>query len=397
MFEKIVLRQSESGKTITIGEVAQAMLFYKNVHLILDRTTVFNFVKSLGTKGVLGLLSRDGVTAIYIEEELSVHNISLKYSHFDLSAITVMSDQSGVPLKSPQERLAVQLVLFNQISKSEATSFSHKFLNIVRHRSYLSDYFVTGGVLKAAMSEFSDNSLLHESIRKIFEHVTGSKEIGSFGFEFKQTKQGFTINTDLNFTKLIEKATTFKAAADFKLQNMLLELLIAKVDTNMAAFYNGDIYTSSLATDIITIRQKALLSKVVKEIEDIKLFEEIIIKEAAPVKALLNNGHRSFDEFLTLLDKSDKFRSWAQDTDNDKKLVTEYLTDINKMSWIEKSSTKNLRFLIATTWGFLEPVSGMAVSAIDAFYLEKVIKGWRPNHFVEKELSTFSNSKKINY
>lgn len=391
MFEKIVLRRSENGETITLGEVAQAMLFYKNVHLILDRTTVLYFVKALGAKAVLSLLSRHGVTAIYIEEELSVHNISLIYNHFDFSAITVMGDQSGVSLKRPEDRLAVQLVSFNQISKSEATSFTHKFFNIVRHRSYLSDYFVTGGVLKAAMSELSDSSLLHESIRKVFEHVTESKEIGSFGFEFSQTKQGFTINTDLNFTKLIEKACISKATADFKLQNILLELLIAKVDTNMAAFYNGDIYTSSLATDIITIRQKALLNKVIKEIENIKLFEEVIIKEAAPVKALLNKGHRTFDEFLTLLDKSDKFRSWAQDIDNDKKLVTEYLTDINKISWIEKSSTKNLRFLIATTWGFLEPISGTAVSAIDAFYLEKVIKGWRPNHFVEKEVSAFSS------
>ena len=36
MFEKIVLHRSDQGNSITAGELAEALLYYQNVHLILD-------------------------------------------------------------------------------------------------------------------------------------------------------------------------------------------------------------------------------------------------------------------------------------------------------------------------------------------------------------------------
>ncbi len=36
MFEKIILRRSDKGPGLTAGELAEALLFYQNVHIVLD-------------------------------------------------------------------------------------------------------------------------------------------------------------------------------------------------------------------------------------------------------------------------------------------------------------------------------------------------------------------------
>lgn len=48
MFEKIVLRRSEDGLSPTVGDLAEALLFYRHVHLMLDRGSL----GSLAGKGL---------------------------------------------------------------------------------------------------------------------------------------------------------------------------------------------------------------------------------------------------------------------------------------------------------------------------------------------------------
>jgi len=42
MFEHIVLRRTEGGLPISVGQIAEALLYYQKVHLFIDRGTLFN-------------------------------------------------------------------------------------------------------------------------------------------------------------------------------------------------------------------------------------------------------------------------------------------------------------------------------------------------------------------
>src|ERR1700738_2597279 len=69
MFDKIVLHQSAAGG-LTLGEIAEALLFYRRVHIVLDVFVLWPLLDTLGERGLVELLSRDEVSAVYVEDML---------------------------------------------------------------------------------------------------------------------------------------------------------------------------------------------------------------------------------------------------------------------------------------------------------------------------------------
>ena len=70
MFEKIVLRRSETGTAITAGQIAEALLFYQNVHLIIDLGSFGQLIRQIGPETLLSVLQHGDCTAVYCEEIL---------------------------------------------------------------------------------------------------------------------------------------------------------------------------------------------------------------------------------------------------------------------------------------------------------------------------------------
>lgn len=78
MFEKVTLRTSDRGDAITPGEIAEALLFYQNVHLVLDYYSLTGLIISLGMERLLSLLRRPNVSAVYTDETLATRKEPVK-------------------------------------------------------------------------------------------------------------------------------------------------------------------------------------------------------------------------------------------------------------------------------------------------------------------------------
>ena len=100
MFEKMVLLRSEDGGGETLGEIAEGLLFYQQVHLILDRSTVINLVAKIGMDQLLNLLSRPGMSAVYCREMLGtmVQQVGA-LTHHSFVGMEIRGQASGRPLK----------------------------------------------------------------------------------------------------------------------------------------------------------------------------------------------------------------------------------------------------------------------------------------------------------
>jgi hypothetical protein len=81
----------------------------------------------------------------------------------------------------------------------------------------------------------------------------------------------------------------------------------------------------------------------------------------------------------------------------DTNLLRAYYQETVKESWVEKLPAKSTRWGIFTGIGLgldalgaggLGTATATALSAVDAFVLDKLIKGWKPHQFVEKDLKT---------
>jgi hypothetical protein len=99
-----------------------------------------------------------------------------------------------------------------------------------------------------------------------------------------------------------------------------------------------------------------------------------------------------------LVRQAEQFREWLKKQGNAEDLRKAYCQDVAHLDWADKLPPKSLRWLMITAAGFglsavAGPIAGTiaatALSAGDAFLLDKLLKGWKPNHFIEGPLKQF--------
>ena len=200
MFEHIVLRRAEGGHPISVGQIAEALLYYQKVQVVIDRGTLFQLVKQVGTKQVLVLLSRPELSAVYCEEMLGVVTDSFGVSkRHNCLAFTLSGHKDVGELKSPDERLQYELML-NGIPRDEAKRFVKPFFRLVPLRKFSGNHFLQGGIPSAAKRDIVDVEYAKKAIRHAIAVTDGGYLIGDdLSYEVIDTDSGFYvfINVDL--------------------------------------------------------------------------------------------------------------------------------------------------------------------------------------------------------
>jgi hypothetical protein len=133
-------------------------------------------------------------------------------------------------------------------------------------------------------------------------------------------------------------------------------------------------------------------------VNELDLFQEMRLPEGRKIRECLNSGERNFADFLKVLDNAGRFKQWLAERSPDENLVNEYFKAITTETWIEKLGTKAFRWALTTGLGAaveamhptgLAVAVAQGVSLFDATLLDRLLKGWRPNQFVEGKLADF--------
>ena len=392
MFEKIVLRHSQTGIPLTLGEIAEALLFYQKVHVILDSLSMATIIRTLGTSELLALVERGRITAVYAEDMLMAtnENVGWAQNHSFMTAMISGERDKNEILKSRRARLENILVMSNH-SRTEARKLAERFIKRIPITRYSSDYFIEGGVHKAATGGLSDPAYLTAAMRRALRDQVG--------FE------SFAENLRVNLTKVSADKFYIDSNIDFAAGNarrkevdpslesvgesgLLVRLLDASADLNIASFYGGDFYTSLTNSDIVRLRCTELLKRTDISATQLQQFKDIVLHEYPAIREVINSGERSFAEFEKLLDQSEKFRRNVHKMGPDESLVAEYFRETKTEGWLSSLPAKGARFVIGLGLGLVNPVVGAGWGAADSFLLDK-LKGWRPNHFVDGKLKPF--------
>jgi hypothetical protein len=391
MFEKIVLRRSESGLALTTGEVAEALLFYEKVHLVLDQGSLRSLIYALGTDELLALLARKRLSAIYSEDMLMARNDTIGSFQFHSFGSFVLSAKAGEqPRKSRKSRLEL---IFEKsgYSPREARKFVERFLKHVRVTTFSSNYFIPGGIPRAAQADLTDANYVTAAIRRVLQDKVGFESFAeNLRVELIQVPRGFSIQSNINFTEGNARRKAIDPTLGAVTEGDLMVVLIdARGDTTIASHYGGDFYTSAVSSDIVRLRHAELLKRSGISAQELLQFKNIILPDYPTIREVINSGERTFDEFQRLLDKSDRFRQAIHAIEPDASLVEEYLREVTKEGWTSSLPVKLARYVFALAVGVKNPVAGAAVSAADTFLLDKLGKGWRPSHFVDGKLKPF--------
>jgi hypothetical protein len=113
------------------------------------------------------------------------------------------------------------------------------------------------------------------------------------------------------------------------------------------------------------------------------------MEKFSTIREAINSQEKSFSEFLQVLDKAGKFKDWLVGQNPDAQLLESYYQSAVAGSWIEGLPAKTFRYVFASVLGFASIPAGLAAGAADEFLVDKLIKGWRPNQFVEGQLKKF--------
>lgn len=395
MFEHIVLRRAESGTPITAGLLAQALLFYQRVHLVIDRPTLLHLLRQIGVSQLLALIRRSDFSAVYSEEMLGTmtNSVGAMQVH-DYVAMTVSGDQASGTLRRPEDRLRFELER-SGLGRSEAKTFAEAFLRKVPLRKLSGDHFIRGGIPNAARSDLQDDSFAQAAVRRLLPLVSGGYDPGE-ALEVKiiATELGHYVfdNIDLGAIN-VRRAAMTPVVEPLTTAHLLSQIQDARADLAMAAHYGGDFATSASVSAVVQLRHSLLLQRTQANAEAQKGFAEIALPDMPAVAEVVDSGERTFEEFLRLLDRSERFKRWVKSANPDEGLAREYMLAISSQDWIQTRKVKVLRYMLTLAADAMHPIAGLAAGFADNFLTERLLGGWRPNHFVEAGLSPFLKGK----
>jgi hypothetical protein len=118
------------------------------------------------------------------------------------------------------------------------------------------------------------------------------------------------------------------------------------------------------------------------------------VPEFPTIREILNSGEQSFEDFVKFLPQANKFKKFLTEANPDIGLVKSYQDEVTRKSWIETLPGKSIRFVVAAGTGLaastmVGPIGGLAVGVTNTFLLDRLLKGWKPNRFIQGPYKRF--------
>lgn len=391
MFDHVVLRRAEGGLPISAGQIAEALLYYQKVQVVIDRGTLLGLIKQIGCQRLLMLLRRPELSAVYCEEMLGTHTEQVsKFEVHKYVAFTLAGHESVGQLRRPEDRLRYELEL-NGVDKTTTVSFVKSFLKYVPVRTFSGKHFAKSSIVEAAKQDLLEKEFVRLAVRRVIEAAPGGGDPGiGLKFDVLDTDLGLYVFHDIDLDGINARRALLKPKVEpLTIAFILSQIQDARADLALASFYGGDFVTYSTTSAIIQLRYEELLRRTELNTCARGQFEEVVLPDTPTLAEVIDLGERSFDEFLVLLDRAAKFKDWLKSVNPDEGLVRTYMRDVSAEGWIEKLPSKSIRYVFTTVLEATFPSVGLAAGLVDNFVIEKLLRGWRPNHFVSKRLGPF--------
>jgi 6-pyruvoyl-tetrahydropterin synthase len=390
MFDSIVLRRSESGQTVSAGQIAEALLYYQKVHLVLDRGALGSLVKQIGTDWTLTLLRRPDVSAVYCEEMLGTQTESVGAFQIHRCVAFTLTGHLDLTLPTPRDRLQFEMERLG-IEKKKAKHFSKGFLELAPVRKLSGHHFLKNGITEAATNDILQSEYARSAVRSIISNAPGGYDPGEMlKFDVVKSELGLNVFSNIDFQRINAVRAEMDNHDPLTTAHLLTAIQDVRADLALASHYGGDFVTSKQNSSVLQIRHAELLRRSDINQDARQQFQEIALPDTPSLAEVIDSGQRSFADFIRLLEKASKFKDWLKSTNPDEGLIREYLKSANSQDWIQKLPAKSIRYIFSKALDAKFPGASLAYDVFDNFIVEKLLSGWRPSHFVDMQLVPFS-------
>ena len=391
MFKAIAYRNSIGpGALIDIGALAEGLLFYGRVAIVGNTGTLKDLLSRIQPFDLLSLLRDGRLEFYYLLDQLGVYTTGPSNGKSIHSLVRFSSPDHTIE-KVGARAFKDAAARASQRQKRIGGSQFSKLLRPIDHSAFDQD-----SILQAFYDTHSTQSSVLSLIREVVPTFSLPDE--TF-FRIEPEANGFYVDTNLDFKAL---NTLYHQAVPPSYSSLTEAYLLDLIQGAYAATY----FAAKLDTEVaVHPVQRAVQAKAVEAVvfrhlhsqSQIESFSDLTLSDSHAIREAVNSGAVPFSSILKLLDSADKFRHWLHQQAPDADLLRAYYQETVKESWVEKLPAKTTRWTIFTGIGLgldalgaggLGTAAGVAISAVDSLVLDKLLKGWKPHQFIEKDLKS---------
>lgn len=389
MFESIVYKNAIGpGPLIDIGALAEGLLFYGRVVIVGNTGTIKDLLARIPPFIFLSLLKDARIEFHYLTDQIGVSATPMSNGRSLHSLISFSSPDHTIEKIGPQVfRGAAGNTGQSRVASSQFT----KLLRPLDHSG-----FDQASVLHALSDNIATNASIEALIRTITPDFRCSDDLR---FKVERESEGFYVDTNIDFAQLNDIYHKVVPSAHSSLSEAyFLSLLQGAYE---ATYFAGTLDSEVAVHPIEKVIQAKAVEAIVRRHSHSELqiegFVELTLADGRAIREAVNSGAVSFVSVVRLLESADKFRHWLQQQPVDASLVRAYYLETIKDSWAEKLPAKSVRWGMFTGLGLavdalgaggIGTAAGMAISAVDSFLTDKLVKGWKPHQFIEGDLAT---------
>lgn len=380
MFEKVCIKSKKSGnQKIDIVFLIDTMLFYGEVNVLVYKEELATLLIYFG-EDLLNELINSGRIKLYIRQEIfGVPAVPAKNGKHYGCLITHKKDESLSSILYEAHHSVIR-------NSTKSIAFSDRFSKITSTFSYVPE------VKDHIINDFSDQLYIQKAIPELLRISIPEYNIPQdLIFEIEKDSvhimpfDTYSINSNIDI-ELINKMRSQKGISyPFDYAGFILALMESRGDNYIAGQFESELVTDKEYSSLIGLQLSDAVQKSLKSDEQINLFNQHILTKYPSVGEAFINKTINGKELVKLLAQGDKFREWLRTVPLDSSLINKYIEEITKETLADKKWVKGTRFAVTQIFGLI-PVVGNAVSTIDTFLVDKLLKGWKPNHFIDNEL-----------
>jgi hypothetical protein len=386
LLEAICIRRTANrGAPLDVGLLVEALVFYQRGHIVADSGTLEFLISGPGPDFLLELIDRGVLTFSYLENMpgcLKTQKGSGPRYNFALVS---------TPKHTLEERLP--LLVRNAIKEQgRAEKLTRRLFSVIKadkHHATIPDL---------ARDDASNRHVVEEVVRVLIKDRAPSYEIPApliFRFE-KDDGEMYSIETNLDFAAIndsVRQADPRASEGALTPESLLIALPDVNSDLHFAAKLKADLLTRPENNLIAYSKLGQIFSGIKAKTQSTETFQEVVFEEGRAIRESVNSGARTLEDSLALIDASARFKRWLKDKDPSADLLKEYCREMSRLDWADKLPTKTVRWLVFAAIGAattaLNPLVGLGLSAVDPFLVDRLLKGWKPNQFVEGPLRKF--------
>jgi len=270
-------------------------------------------------------------------------------------------------------------------------------------------------ILQLARMDVKDKSYIVEAIRAWLEVAVPEYELPKTArIEVASTKDGFVFLGNLDFAAINEVYHRRIPVSHSSITPayLLAQILDARKELTLAAGVNADLWVGDALSAVLQKRVSTIAAALTKSRRDIDYFHTVEF-EGRTFREAINKKEKTGLELIALLedDETRKFKTWLAAQPPEGFLLKEYDRAVfSRQGWTQKLPFKLGKIvtfaglgamvdLSVGTMGLaslatagLSAASDVATGAADEFMLPKLLKGWKPNQFIEGPAKKFVRS-----